>query len=168
MSGKPLSKFQLQEIKKIGTLVYNLDPSYPGKILPMYSEEQVVMSVALLAALKEAGVKNLEIFPAKVIDIGGKAHKDYKAVNIVGLVACAKEPPSKVVEGISVQPGSRDIDTFYGELYIDEKKADKAKLLMFRLKESVNAIVVHEKVRQKIEEKKIPGMEFYGPGEWAG
>ena len=34
--------------------------------------------------------------------------------------------------------------------------------------ESVNAIVVHAKVRKHIEDRGIAGMTFYGPDEWAG
>ena len=59
------------------------------------------------------------------------------------------------------------IDRDFRKLVIDNERV-RSTLLMFRLAESVNAIVVHESVRKAIELAKIEGMVFYEPGEWSG
>ena len=145
-------------------LVYTLDPDYPGHLQPLYEAESIpLMRDDLLEALHEVGVDNLELFPAVIRDEEkGVDYNNYKAFNIVGLVSCADMDESKLM-GTS---DSTMIDIDFEALVIDESRTGGA--LMFRLAEAVNAIVVHEKVRKHIEERGIPGMTFYGPGEWAG
>lgn len=144
-------------------IIYTLDPDYPGSMLPMYDIAETLMRFDLIASLSRAGVDNMQMFQAIIRDAKeGKECNDYKAVNIIGVIAAADMQ-------ISVPMGTSDsvlIDMGFDSLVIDEKKPHGA--LIFRLAESVNAIVVHEKVKQQIEADGIPGMTFYGPGEWAG
>jgi hypothetical protein len=144
-------------------LVYTLDPDYPGKMIPMYAIGQTLIRDDLLKALRSAGVDNLQTFRAVIKDpTSGKEHTDYSAVNIIGVVSAADRDKSKAMAGLD----SPMIDAVFESLVIDETKTGGA--LMFRLAEAVNAIVVHEQVKQKIEAEKIPGMRFYEPGEWSG
>jgi len=144
-------------------LVYALDPHYHGLLKPLYKAAIPLMREDLIAALNEARVDNLQYFQAVLRDtIKGKEYGNYKAFNIVGVVSCADMQKSALM-------GSSDsqmIDVDFRSLVIDESKTGGA--LVFRLAEAVNAIVVHENVRTLIEEQGVPGMTFYGPGEWAG
>lgn len=144
-------------------LVYTLDPDYGGKPKAMYGEKAIpVMRDDVIAALSGAGVDNIQYFDAVLKDpASGAEYRDYKAFNIVGLVACA-DPASQLMGTSPARMG----DTDYAALVIDESKTGGA--LLFRMAENVSAIVVHERVKQAIEAAGIPGFVFYGPGEWSG
>lgn len=158
MGGTPVSDPPRQP------LVYELNPRYPGTPKPMYGSEAVpIMRGDVIAALASAGVDNIDYYDAVLRDPStGKEYTNYKAFNIIGLVACADMGSSERMPGSTSDIG--DVD--FHALVIDEKKARG--LLLFRLAESVNAIVVHEKVKDRIEAAGIPGFYFYGPGEWSG
>lgn len=147
-----------------GELEYALDPDYPGGLMPMYPAESVpLMRQDVVDALQAAGVDNLQLFPAVVRDPAtGKEHRNYKAFNLVGIVSAADM-------GESVLMGTSDsalIDVDFDRLVLDDERPGG--LLMFRLAEAVNAIVVHASVREHIEAAGIAGLDFLGPGEWAG
>ncbi|MBK6694609.1 MAG: hypothetical protein IPG50_20725 [Myxococcales bacterium] len=109
------------------------------------------------------GVDNIQYLDAvlKNPDTGAE-YRDYKAYNIVGLVACADLVASRYLGGGSGSPG----DLGFESLVIDESKTGGA--LLFRLAENASAIVVHEKVKDALEASGIPGFVFYGAGEWSG
>lgn len=145
-------------------LVYTLDVDYEGDPKAMYGEKAVpVMRDDVIAALASAGVDNIQYFDAVLKDPeSGAEYRNYKAFNIVGLVACADMGASQLM-GIA-PPRMGDID--FASLVIDESKTGGA--LLFRLAENIGAIVVHERVKQAIEAAGIPGFVFYGPGTWSG
>ena len=144
-------------------LKFELDPQRPGKMKAMYETGILLMRNDLLLAIKAAGVDNLEVFNAIIIDPTTNAeHANYKAVNIVGTIACADRDESDISEEDDVDMISMSFES----LVIDDVKAGG--LLMFRLAEAVNAIVVHEKVRNSIMENQVPNMHFYKSGEWSG
>jgi hypothetical protein len=144
-------------------LVYSLDPDYTGELLPLYDIAELLVRDDLLKALRAAGADNLQVFPAVIRDpTANRDHPEYSAVNIVGVVSSADLGRSSVMQG-SV-PGM--IDTVFDELHFEEEAPRD--LLIFRLAEAVNAIVVHERVKRAIETAEIPGMTFYASGEWAG
>lgn len=145
-------------------LVYTLDPDYGGKPKAMYGEKAIpVMRDDVVAALTGAGVDNIQYFDALLKDpASGTEYRNYKAFNIVGLVACADMSASQLMGTAPARIG----DTDFASLVIDESKAGG--MLMFRLAENIGAIVVHERVKQAIEAAGIPGFVFYGPGEWSG
>jgi hypothetical protein len=143
-------------------VVFELNPRYPGKLCPMYESTIVLMSNALIGVLHAAGVDNLECFPARIRDSSrAQDIEDYKAVNVVGLIACADMTHS------SYDPpeDGEDIPMMFDELCIDDAKARGA--LFFRLYEAPSAMVVHQKVREAVE-RQIKGMTFYEQGEWSG
>jgi hypothetical protein len=144
-------------------LRYELDPDYPGKLLPMYKSVAPLMREDLLTALTSSGVDNLQLFDAILKDKKAKVeHTNYKSVNVVGLVAAADLAKSTVMN----LPHPEVFGRVFDSLAIDEKKAGG--LLLFRLAESSTAIVVHERVKQGVEAAGIPGMTFYESGEWSG
>jgi hypothetical protein len=145
-------------------LEYTLDPTRPGNVLAMYDDTAYpVMRDDLVEALQAAGVDNLQLFPAVIRDPStGTTHSNYKAFNIVGVVAAADMAKSVAAEGSD----SAMIDVDFDSLAIDEKAAGPFRL--FRLAESVSAIIVDEIVKQEVERRNIPGMVFYEPETWAG
>jgi len=144
-------------------LRFELDTARPGKMKAMYETGILLMRNDLVQAITESGVDNLETFDAIVVDPATNTEfGDYKAVNIVGTVACADKDESDILEEDDLDMISMSFDS----LVIDESKAGD--LLMFRLAEAVNAIIVHEKVRDSILKREIPNMHFYEPGEWSG
>jgi hypothetical protein len=141
-------------------VVFEVDADYPGELLAMYDDAIPIMRDDLLEALRSAGVDNLQTFPAVVLETGGKQRRDYKAVNIVGLVSAADPEQSTFME-----PAVDFLGADFDSLVIDEEQTGGA--LLFRLAEAPNAIVAHRSVRERVEGT-IRGMSFYGPGQWAG
>lgn len=109
--------------------VTNFD-TYPVEIINPENSEN----------LKELRDNGINIFDDSYLDKGGK-FTNYKAVNILGLIAAADMKKS-----ITTTHGHIPlIDVDFDELVIDDKKTKDIK--MFRLAESSNAILVHESLR---------------------
>ena len=140
-----------------------LNPDFPGIMVPMFDAGILLMDDGMIVALDAAGVDNLDLYEAIIEDPAtGDRFTNYKAVNVIGAVACADLAQS-VFEAPSGVP---IIDTDFDALAIDEGKARG--LLMFRLAEAVNGIVIHEKVRAELERREIPYLDFIEPGDWVG
>ncbi len=123
-----------------------------------------VMHNNLLEALQSAGVDNLELFPARITNPNtGEVHEDYHAFNVLGLVSATDLENSTLM---NKSDAVTLLDTDFDSLVIDEKKTMDFRL--FRLAENCSAIVVSEEVKAAVEERGIPGIVFYGPGEWSG
>lgn len=139
-----------------------LDPEQPGVMVPMFYKGILVFSDAMLAALDEAGVDNLDAYDAIIVDPSdGREYTGYKVVNIVGLISCADLSRSNhTAHGIPL------IDVDFDSLTIDASKAHGA--LMFRLAENVAGIVVHQRVRRYLEQHGIEHLDFCHPNEWVG
>ncbi|HEY6642890.1 imm11 family protein [Povalibacter sp.] len=144
-------------------LEYGLHPSYPGELLPFYKSAAPLMHERLLDVITRAGADNLQLFDA-VLDDPQRSirHTDYKAVNVIGLVAIADLAKSQTM-GTS---DSERIDVDFHRLVMREQIPGEH--LIFRMAESVNAIVVHERIKQRIDAAAVPGMTFYASGEWSG
>lgn len=145
-------------------LRYLLDDDFEGEPKPMYPESAVpLMRDDVVALLQGCGVDNLQLFDAVVVDgASGRERHDYKAFNLVGLVAAADLPRS------TLMPTSpqRLLDMDFEALVVDPARARGQ--LMFRLAENVSAIVVHERIRAAVEASGLRGFRFAGPGEWSG
>ena len=147
-------EYTLRSKKGVG---YNIKMLYGNKAIP-------VMHNSLVEALQSAGVNNLELFPARITNPNtGEVHEDYQAFNVVGLVSAADLENSTLMNEADTPTL---LDTDFDSLVIDESKTMGFRL--FRLAENCSAIVVDEKVKAAIEERGIPGIVFYGPGEWSG
>jgi len=130
-------------------------PSYLSAGMPLFRDD-------LLDALRSCGVNNLDAYNASIKDPdNGQTYTNYKAINIIGLIAAADMARSEAV----VHPGGPLIDVDFDSLVVDEAKARGP--LMFRLAESTNAILLHEKVRDFLRSKGFQDLAFYEPGEVA-
>jgi hypothetical protein len=117
----------------------------------------------LYEALVAAGVDNLQVYDAVIRDLQrGIDHKNYKAFNIVGVIAAADMDESTMM-GTS---DSTLVDADFDRLVIDEAKCHGQ--LLFRLAENISAIMVHERVKQEVEKQGIEGVFFYASNEWSG
>jgi hypothetical protein len=145
-------------------LVYTLDAERPGNIRVMIDDTAYpIMRNDLIEALDACGIDNLEYFDAVVVDpTTGVQHHDYKAFNIVGAVAAADMAKSIRAD----TSDSTLVDVDFDSLAIDPNKAGRFRL--FRLAESVDAIIVDDVVKKEIENRQIPGMTFYDPADWSG
>jgi hypothetical protein len=140
-----------------------LNPEFPGLMMPMFDSGILLFSERMIKALTESGVDNLDLYDAVIRDVAtGKSYREYKAVNIIGLVSCADLSRSDY----TAPSGSPLIDTDFDSLAIDETKAGG--LLLFRLAECITAILVHEKIRRDLERQAIPYLDFYEPSDWVG
>ncbi|HWV15377.1 MAG TPA: DUF1629 domain-containing protein [Cellvibrio sp.] len=148
-------------------LEYELAKNYGAncKVKAMYGSKAIpVMHNTLVNVLLSAGVNNLELFPARILNpVTGAVHEDYQAFNVVGLVAAADLESSTLMDP-DAEPSV--LDTDFESLVIDEQKAHGFHL--FRLAENCGAICVSEQVKKAVEKSGIPGIIFYGPGEWSG
>lgn len=130
------------------------EPSVDTVLAEMWQSPVAVMSHRLHQALLSAGVSNLDVYPAEILDEEtGHIHRDYVAFNIIGRIAAAERL-------------KRHDDVLVSELDLSAELIDG--VLMFRLDEAVNAIVVHASVRQAIEKAGIDTMTFIDPADWTG
>lgn len=137
------------------------DAEDDGFELPaMFSRGLPLLRDDLLAALREAGVTNLDAYDAVVREPdGSREYTNYKAVNVLGLVAAADLTRSKA----TVYDGLPLIDVEFDELVLDEEKAGGR--LMFRLAEAIGSIFVHDRVRQHLLAAGFTELSFLPPGD---
>ena len=125
-------------------------PSFLEAAAPLFRDD-------LIAALLACGVDNLVPYPVAITDPdNGQVHTNYKAVNILGLIAAADMEKSNA----TVNPnGPPLIDVDFDGLVIDEEKSQGQ--YFFRLAESTNAIIVHEQVKKCLLAKGFTDLEFH-------
>ena len=131
-------------------------PSYMYDAYPLFRDD-------LVAALRECGIDNLQVFDAVVHDPeSGKNILNYKAVNIVGLVSAANMEKSDAT--VHQEPALIDVE--FDKLVIDPNTAKN--LLIFRLAEATGTIIVHKRLRDCLVNKGFDkDLEFYEPDEVA-
>jgi hypothetical protein len=110
-----------------------------------------LFSSRLIEVLKSAGVKNMDLYQAvlhhPVLD---KTYPDYRAVNILGRIACADLKQSQYL------PDHEPPLMKFDKLVLDESKT--MGVPMFRLAESTLYILVSEKVKQAVEAAGLRGV----------
>jgi hypothetical protein len=130
-------------------------PSFLEAAAPLFSD-------ALIQALNDCGVDNLETYPVAIRDPdNGEVYTNYKAVNVIGLVSAADMRKSNVTvhSNNSQDKNSPIIDADFDGLVIDQKRTHD--LLLFRLAESANGILVHESVCDYLLKKGFTDLAFY-------
>lgn len=144
-------------------LELELSPDEPGPLKEMYNLEMLIMSERLVEGLLSAGVDNLQVFRAVIVDPFTKTRRhDYRVVNVVGRVSAADMQKS-LWTGSKLRPL---IDVDFDSLVIDQKQA--AGLLLFRLAECVSAIVVHARVRDVLVAAGFIALTFLSPRDYVG
>jgi hypothetical protein len=138
-------------------------PDYEGNMAEFWDNPVPLMTRRLHTALLNAGVANLDVYPAEIFDPHTKTtHRDYLAVNIIGAVAAADLKASSFDSSLSERMISMDFDS------IVMNQAAIRGAMLFRLAQSVNAIVVHDRVRRCLLESGINTLTFVPPEDWAG
>jgi len=144
-------------------IVVDLDPQFQGLMMPMFDSGLLLFSDEMINALHRSGIDNFQCFDAIVRDtVNDIEYKTYKVINIIGIISAANLDESIY----SAHDRTKLIDMDFESLSIDESKAEGR--YMFRLAESVNGIVVHERVKRALEEHKIQHLDFVLPEEWIG
>ena len=107
-----------------------------------------IMSMKMYNVLKACGIDNIQVLPLQFIDKETKeVRDDYIVFNIIGLASCAKLDES---DATPLGGGY-----YFHDLVIDPNKAHD---LIFRVKESLIDIIVHEKVAKALEANNIRGI----------
>jgi hypothetical protein len=167
LPGGPWYSGQKLRITVPTPLEYELAKNYGDECIvkALYDNKSVpVIRNDLANVLRSAGVNNLELFPARILNPNnGKMYVDYHAFNVVGLIAAADLDLSTLMHP-DAEPSL--LDTDFESLVIDDEKT--LGFHLFRLAENCSAICVSEQVKNAVEESGIPGIIFYGPGEWSG
>ncbi len=113
--------------------------------------------------LAEAGVDNLDTYPVRITDTEtGEVCEDYRAVNVLGLVAAADMDASNWTDPTGRGLASVDFDG----VAIDPAKTHG--LRMFRMAECVSGVLVADVVRVALEEAGGFGLRFVQPENWIG
>jgi len=139
-----------------------IDEGESGVLLELYNATIALMSRRLANVLTDVGVSNIDYYETEIYDLEtGELHRDHLAFNLIGAIASADFSKSKyeATDGLLI---AVDFDS----LAIDELKTKGA--YMFRLAESVNGVVVHEKIKLAIEAAGIDTLTFIPPEEWVG
>ncbi|MBU8896792.1 hypothetical protein KRR26_14330 [Corallococcus sp. M34] len=112
-----------------------------------------IFSTRLIDALKSAGVKNMDLYKVELVHpTQGKTYTDYRAVNILGRIACADLEQSQYL------PDHEPPLMKFDRLVLDEAKT--MGVPMFRLAESTLTILVSEKVRQAVAAAGLRGVRL--------
>jgi hypothetical protein len=136
---------------------------YAGIMAEFWDDPVPLMTKRLHKALQDAGVGNLDSYKAEIFDPHtNTTDTNYVAFNIVGKIAAADLTRSVVAPSSQETMIAMDLDS----LAIDDLAARGS--LLFRLAESVNAIIVHESVKKHLEANGIDTLTFIEPEDWAG
>ena len=132
-----------------------------GTMRPFYNLGIPLMDREMLEILRANGARNLQDYPAVIHDFSvGEDITNYRAVNIVGLVSMAD------LEGSELDDLGFGEARFFHHLAVRE--ADTRRLLIFRLKESVNAVFIHGRLKIALEEAGFGRLDFVHPMRWSG
>lgn len=133
-----------------------------GELLELYDATIGLMSKRFAAALQHCGVANVDFYEAVISDIEtGERHETHVAFNVIGAVSAADVTKSRFAA-----PGGLLVAVDFDELVLDAAKARGADF--FRLAESVNAIVVSDRVRTAVLAAGIDTLSFVEPEHWVG
>jgi hypothetical protein len=148
-------------------LVAEIHEGDEGTMIPFFDGGLPLMTPTLLAALREAGVDNLDDYPAMIREIATGRDYPYRAVNIIGTVRAADLAGSDVKASAFDDEGDEFlIDAFFRRFKLNEAAAEG--FLFFRLAEKLSAIFVHRSVRDHLERSGIEHLSFIHPTEWSG
>jgi hypothetical protein len=157
-TGAPLALAEGSEVRCV------LHPEYTAGLLPMFNDEILLMTRSLVDCLQSTGIDNLQCFPALIVNPSNEQqHRDYLAVNVLGVVRVADLGRSRVPPASSHALIAMDFDA----LAIDTAAARG--LPFFRLAESVNALIAHDRVRRAVmQNSSFNQVRFVPPMEWLG
>jgi Immunity protein family (Imm11) len=139
-------------------LVVKIQPGYEEADPPVFEESPQIMTIEFHEALRAAGVDTLDVYDAEVQSKDGSVRlSGYKAYNIVGLVSAAELSKTE----FAPDNPSRQMDASIRSLVVDDSKVRG--LLLFRLAESVDTILIHRSVKEALQERRFKGVQFIPP-----
>ncbi|MBN1186640.1 MAG: hypothetical protein JXR90_15420 [Spirochaetes bacterium] len=133
-------------------LICNLNPKRGPKLRDLYLIDIPLFSNRFVKLLEDNGVSNLQCFNGGVREPDGTLHDNYKAVNIVGLIACADLEKSEYISGS--EPPIME----FTKLVIDEAKIGEHEF--FRVQENSLYILVSESLKNVIEQSDLKGFSL--------
>jgi hypothetical protein len=127
-----------------GPLVFTIEDDARAAAPPHWLGDRVpLVSERLLAALRRAGVDNLQTFPALLQGrAGGQPRPGHTVLNVIGAVDAADADASVGTVLIEDDPGPRLVQ--YTQLVLSRARARD--LDMFRLADSPEMLLVHDRV----------------------
>ncbi|NOX90994.1 MAG: hypothetical protein GXP18_00660 [Gammaproteobacteria bacterium] len=142
---------------EIKLLPYDAANPDQAPLIPSYYDHKIVlMRDDLIAAMEAFGVDNLDKYTVNLTDPDdGTVYTNYKAVNIIGVVAAADMGKSQSTVHNSIPL----VDVSFDKLVIDEIKVQD--LLLFRLAENLMTILIHESLRNYLLEKGFDDIKYY-------
>lgn len=128
-----------------------------GPLIPSFIEHNILlMRDDLIAAMEAFGVDNLDTYSARITDPDdGTVYSNYKAVNIIGVVAAADMEKSTA----TVHNNIPLVGVSFDKLVLHEEKVQD--LLLFRLAENLMTILMHESLRNYLLEKGFDDIKYY-------
>jgi hypothetical protein len=134
-------------------VVFQLDDDIGGREWPTLLLPQPVFHIKFLSALRLAGVSNIDEYSVEFIDRDDNhfpTARDYRAVNIIGLVDCIDLKRSEF----------EDFDEMYifESITLNKEKAGNADF--FRLARAESYIVVSSRIAARIGTRSFPDVRF--------
>jgi len=144
--GKVKQPIEVELKDTYGTELWDID---------LVSFDAPLMSELLVNGLREAGVDNIDVYKATLVDRKRRLRLDnYFAVNIIGRLSAVDKQASVAFDPKGV--GHTMVQ--YRKLVLDEKKCLGQKL--FRLHESVTTIVVNGDVKKALSKLPLKYVEL--------
>jgi len=131
-----------------------------GDPLELYDYNIPLMTSRLKEAFTAAGVDNIDFYDAILRDSENNKEFHYFAFNVIGLVSAVDLRKSS----LSSFDGDYKIDSSIRGMTIDKTRTQN--LLCFRLLENVKTLVVHEKIKNSIENMGVDTIVFYEPNDY--
>lgn len=138
----------------------DLDPSYGKRMADFFDTTIPLMSERLVRSLRQLGIDNFDAYPMtlKRKDTG-QTWKDYFAVNVVGRIAAVDMNRSLYRTMATGRPK-------FSKIALDPGAIGDA--IFFRLALGPGLIVVHEKIKQDLSEKKFVALMFQKIEDYKG
>lgn len=127
-----------------------------GPLLPdTFDQDFLIVSDRFYRSALAEGVDNMQAVRAILREEDGTVvSTDYWAVNLIGLSAVADLQRST----FTAQPGGAKIDTEFDRLVLDPTKAGDR--LLFRLAENCSVILVHWRLRERLEKDGVVDLRY--------
>lgn len=127
----------------------------PGPNIPLFSPR-------LREALETSGVDNIEYYPARVVNRSTQEQRPYLGANIIGLVRAMDRDQSEFM----AYDGNPDVALTIDRLVIDNSRFDGLRIM--RLAEFDLLIIVEDKLKERLEQLPLVGVDFVAPEDWDG
>ncbi|TEW43763.1 imm11 family protein [Psychromonas algicola] len=161
-TGKPIAVSKKDNIPNPVTIDFDVYQGYNGELPHIRDLGITMMSQTLVDILISAGVDNLELFPAILKNNQTGQTLPYQIFNVIGLVSAMDLQASDYETYKNTAPKG---DTIIHQLVLDESRIQD--VLLFRLAENVSTLLVHECIKNKIEEAGLQGVKFIRPEEYS-